>query len=747
MQTQISEAKSRGSSGRAPLPRRIPLWLKLAYTGFMAVLIPVYWSNYGPTNFLYFCDMALILTLAGLWAENRLLVSMSAVGILAPQALWVVDFGARLTGHPFLGMTDYMFDGHHSLFLRGLSLFHGWLPFLLVVLVARLGYDRRALPAWTALALALCLISYFFLPPAGAQAPGSLTPVNVDYVFSLDDAKPQTWMSPGAYLLVVMAALPALFFVPTHFALRRMFGGGPSMKADCETAARPTPQPTRATTPATPCEKSWRRGFWSLIVVQFQGAFSDNALKTLVVFLILGLGLPAEKRDTLIPLVGALFATPFLLFSMLGGWLADRFSKRAICRSVKIFEMGVMLFAAAGLGLKNLPMELGAIFLMGAHSAVFGPSKYGLLPELLPLERLSWGNGILELGTFLAIIIGTMAGAFFSAHFAGAQSWSGLLLAALAVGGYAVSAGITRVPAAAPGKPFRPNFAGELWRQLRIMRPDKALWWANWGNTWFFFLAALLQMNLFVHAKDVLRLNDTQNGFLQAALAIGIGVGSLVAGLISRGRIECGLIPIGAIGLAGTAAVLACPALNALTFGLCLTALGFFGGFFIVPVSALLQHRPSRENKGGVLAAANLLSFVGIFAASGAYYVMGHLFRLNSAGIFLLSAGFTGLSALCITWRRPDFLAEFVRNLARPRFTSNRGSPESSGKCLGADPTGGLASKGRFRRRDADGFGPDGSRSQKAADELGSLEFRAVHLDTEGASATNGVTNPLKGHL
>ena len=189
---------------------------------------------------------------------------------------------------------------------------------------------------------------------------------------------------------------------------------------------------------------NWQRGFWSLILVQFQGAFSDNALKNLVLFLILGLGLPSEKRDALIPLVGALFATPFILFSMAGGWLADRFSKRTITRSVKLFELGIMLFAAVGLSLKNLPMELGAIFLMGVHSALFGPSKYGLLPELLPLEKLSWGNGVLELGTFLAIITGTMAGAFFAAQFAGAQVWSGLALAALAIGGWAMSAGITK---------------------------------------------------------------------------------------------------------------------------------------------------------------------------------------------------------------------------------------------------------------------------------------------------------------
>jgi hypothetical protein len=223
MKTQISEEKTAALSFRAPASNAIPLWLKLAFTGFMAVLVPVYWSNYGPTNFLYFCDVALILTLVGLWTENRLLISMSAVGILVPQALWVVDFAAGLTGHGLIHMTDYMFDGNRSLFLRRLSLFHGWLPFLLVALVARIGYDRRALPAWTALAWTLCLISFFFLPPAGAHLADPKTPVNIDYVFGLNDAKPQTWMPAGAYLVTLMAALAVVFFIPTHLVLSRVF--------------------------------------------------------------------------------------------------------------------------------------------------------------------------------------------------------------------------------------------------------------------------------------------------------------------------------------------------------------------------------------------------------------------------------------------------------------------------------------------------------------------------------------------
>src|SRR5215467_13215936 len=149
----------------APAARRVPLLLKLAYTAFMAVLVPVYLRNCGPTNFLYFCDVALIITLVGIWIESPFLVSMCAVGIIASQTLWVVDFLSNLIGHPLTGLTDYMFMADHSLFLRGLSLFHGWLPFLLVYLVWRLGYDGRALSYCPVVARSPIFISLILMPP------------------------------------------------------------------------------------------------------------------------------------------------------------------------------------------------------------------------------------------------------------------------------------------------------------------------------------------------------------------------------------------------------------------------------------------------------------------------------------------------------------------------------------------------------------------------------------------------------
>jgi hypothetical protein len=197
---------------------RLPLVFKLAYTAFMAVLIPVYWYYYGPTNFLYFCDVALIISLVGIWLESPLLISMCAVGIMIPQALWVIDFVAGVFGFQVTGMTTYMFNSNNSLFLRGLSLFHGWLPFMLVYLVWTIGYDRRGLPAWTGLAWVLLLVSFFLMPPPRPD-PG-LTPVNINYVWGPSDLAAQTWVHPYVWIAGLMIALPVIFLL-THLLLVR----------------------------------------------------------------------------------------------------------------------------------------------------------------------------------------------------------------------------------------------------------------------------------------------------------------------------------------------------------------------------------------------------------------------------------------------------------------------------------------------------------------------------------------------
>jgi acyl-[acyl-carrier-protein]-phospholipid O-acyltransferase/long-chain-fatty-acid--[acyl-carrier-protein] ligase len=378
----------------------------------------------------------------------------------------------------------------------------------------------------------------------------------------------------------------------------------------------------------------WRRGFWSLMATQFQTAFSDNALKNLIILLVLGSAMPQEQRNSHVAMAGALFAAPFILFSMLGGWLADRFSKQQVMSAVKLAEIGIMLFAAMALAWRQTSLELAAIFLMGCHSAIFAPSKYGILPELLPHDRLSWGNGILELLTFLGIIFGIAASGLLAETFAGSQGLSGLILALLALCGWWLSRSITPVPAANPACAMRINPVTDLWARLMIMKQDRDLWRANWGNAGFFFVAALVQMNLMIYAQDVLRLSQSRNAYLNLALALGIGFGSVAAGYASRGRIEYRLVPLGAVGLALCSIPMGIGGVSFTTFVLCLVGLGFSAGLFIVPIAAVLQHRPAPEDKGAVQGAANVLSFIGILAASGVQWLSFRTLNLTPGQVF-----------------------------------------------------------------------------------------------------------------
>lgn len=202
--------------------RLVPLAAKAGFTAFLCVMIPIYLRDYGPTNFLYFCDVALLLALVGIWTESALLIGMCSVGILLPQFLWLADFGAHVLGFKITGMTNYMFDARKPLFTRGLSLFHGWFPLLLVWLLGKVGYDKRALPAWTALSFVLILVCHLFLPGAGAHLPDPNIPVNINYVNGFNDDEPQRWMNPNLYAALWFCALALFAYVPTHCVLRKV---------------------------------------------------------------------------------------------------------------------------------------------------------------------------------------------------------------------------------------------------------------------------------------------------------------------------------------------------------------------------------------------------------------------------------------------------------------------------------------------------------------------------------------------
>ncbi|MGH9483074.1 MAG: MFS transporter, partial [Terriglobales bacterium] len=430
---------------------------------------------------------------------------------------------------------------------------------------------------------------------------------------------------------------------------------------------------------------AWRRGYWSLIATQFQGAFSDNALKNLIFYLALGAGL-AEGRVVL--LVGLLFSAPFLLFSMYGGFLADRFSKRTITIATKIMEVGVALLAAAGLALGSLTLLFGALFLISTQAALFSPTKYGLLPELLPEGLLSWGNGVLEMTTFVAIIVGTAAGAWLSDAFRGRQAPSGAMLLGCSLLGLLASLGISRVRAADPVRQLRLNFPGEVLQEIRAVYPDRVLWLAIVGNTWFWFYAALVNFNIPLFANDVLGAGHTKAAFLVAVQAVGIGLGSLAAGYLSAGKIEYGLIPLGCFGVLGAGAVLGGARLGYGGVLADLVALGFFAGFIAVPINAIMQHRPAPERRGKVLALQSFLSFCGIAAASGVYALLRH--GLDTRATFMALAGITLLGTAWALYLLPEAFLRFLlwlgaHSLYRMRVEGREQVPRRGGALLVAN--------------------------------------------------------------
>lgn len=426
------------------------------------------------------------------------------------------------------------------------------------------------------------------------------------------------------------------------------------------------------------------RSFWLMFIVEFQNAFSDNVLRWLVTFLIIGLGLTEEKRDSLVPLVAAVFALPFILFSMAGGFFADRFSKRQVAIGIKCAEIGIMALATFGLWLNHLSLLIGCIFLMSTHSAIFGPTKYGMLPELLPEKKLSWGNGIFGMGTFSAAITGTMFAGFLSDTFGKRQACSGAILIGLASVGLILCFGIARLPAADPQKQFRFNFFADFLSEARAIRRDRVLFLGVIGNSFLSFLAMLLQLAVVFYGKDIFHFDDRHSGYLQAGLLVGVGAGCLAAGFLSGGKIEYGLIPLGMAGLTVFAALLSMSGFSVTAFAWNLGFLGFFGGFYNVPVNAIIQHRPDTGNKGKIIAASALLSWVGILMASGVYYLLTVPLHLKPPQMFLAGAILSLAGAIYCVRLLPDSLVRLLlwmitKTIYRIKVESRDYIPEKGG--------------------------------------------------------------------
>jgi len=430
------------------------------------------------------------------------------------------------------------------------------------------------------------------------------------------------------------------------------------------------------------------RSFWALMVAQFLGAANDNALKIMVIFLVLAeVQGGAAEQVPYISAVGAVFVLPYLLFSAWAGSLADRFSKRAVLVYAKAAEVLAMALAVAALWSGRLWACLIVLFLMGTQAAFFSPAKYGILPELLADEELSQGNGIIEMLTDIAIIAGTAAGGLLFDAFKGSLWHAGVVFLLVAAAGATASVFVEKVPLAAAGPRARINFLGQVWGNIQGIRTDRALFLSILGASFFWLIGACFQLNFPVYANDLMKLSATGSGVLLALLGVGIGSGALLAGKLSGKKVEFGLVPIGAALMAAFSFDLCLAWHHVARVAIDLFLLGVGAGLYLIPLAAFVQQRAPADKKGLVIATNNFLAFFGILLASGIYFLAGRVLKWSPAEIFgLLSLLVVGVAAYIFTVL-PDFLLRFclwsfTHSLYRLRVVHPERVPKEGGALL-----------------------------------------------------------------
>ncbi|MCX7819590.1 MAG: acyl-[ACP]--phospholipid O-acyltransferase [Kiritimatiellae bacterium] len=430
------------------------------------------------------------------------------------------------------------------------------------------------------------------------------------------------------------------------------------------------------------------RSFHWLNATQFLGALNDNLFKLLVTFAVIRL-LGESASELAAGLGGLLFALPFLLFTPAAGVLADRISKRNILVGAKALEVAVMLAGAFALAQQSAPMLFGVLFLMSAQSALFGPAKYGIIPEIAGRERLSRANSQIVMATYLAIIIGTFVAPGSVRLLGNRVAPAGWICVAVAVAGLLTSFGIEPTPAA--GVRRRPSwlFWSDVIRPLRSVREDRYLLLAIAGLAYFSMVGAYLQLNLIPYGIRHLGWSEVDSGFLFVGAAVGIGLGAGLAGWWSGRNVEFGVVPLGAALLAASAIAIGTTARPAVAAVSAVTA-GIGAGLFVVPLEAFVQMRCPRDRLGGVLAANNFLSWIGVLAGSGLLLAMHRWAGLPVARGFQAVGALTLLLTAVTLAVLPDFLARFAavvvtRTVYRVRALGLENLPIEGGALLVAN--------------------------------------------------------------
>jgi 1-acyl-sn-glycerol-3-phosphate acyltransferase len=421
-------------------------------------------------------------------------------------------------------------------------------------------------------------------------------------------------------------------------------------------------------------EKRFGPFFWT----QFLGAANDNVFK--FAFTVLATydaahwgGLPATAAG---PVIGALFILPFVLFSATAGQLADKLEKSRLIRLVKTFEIGIAALIAAGFAWRVPACLFAGVFLMGLHSTVFGPVKYAYLPQHLRTEELTGGNGMVEMGTFVAILLGTLLGGTLIGIPDRGALYVAVASLGLAVAGRIASSFVPMSPSSEPGLAIRWNPFTETWRNLQVARQTRSVFLSLLGISWLWFFGAVFLTSFTGFAKQVLGGDEHVVTLLLAVFSIGIGIGSLACERLSGAKVEIGLVPFGSIGmsvfavdlyfasrgmqpagLVGAGAFLAAAANWRVLADLFLLAL--FGGFYSVPLYALIQTRSEPSHRARIIAANNILNAV--FMVVSSIMAAGLLMAgFSLPELFLVTAILNALVAAYIYALVPEFLMRFL---------------------------------------------------------------------------------------
>ncbi len=435
-----------------------------------------------------------------------------------------------------------------------------------------------------------------------------------------------------------------------------------------------------------------QRRFAPFLIAQTLGAFNDNVFKQALVILVTvkAVGLGSDERSFWANLASALFILPFFLLSATAGQWAEKYEKSRSIRRIKLLEVLIAVLAAVGFWLDSLPMLLGVLFLLGAQSTLFGPIKYAILPQALRPEELTGGNGLVETGTFLAILVGTIFGGVLISEFEHGEFLASLAVIGIALGGYLASRFVPEAPANAPDLVIDRNPLRATLSTLATLKGQRTVLNSVLGISWFFFFGALFLAQLPKYAIEVLGGDATVIPLLLTLFTLGIGLGSLLCETLSRRTVEIGLVPLGAIGLtvfgidlwlaqpqasmhalevaAGTATALDwrgfLAAEGSLRIAFDLAMIGLFGGFFIVPLFALVQQRAPREQLARVIAANNILNALFIVIAAALAIVLLGPAGLSIPELFLVTAALNAVVALYIFSLVPEFLMRFLVWLA-----------------------------------------------------------------------------------